>query len=818
MPHLSQKRSETMTSKITFALIISSAVCQGLEGQTLAPSQGITQPGMKVGPVNGSYALSEFETINVFNGKLNAAFPLLNIGGRGDAGYVMTVAVDYANWQVIPVNTRVDSPLSVQEGWQEVPEAGLSPGYLLRKSIGRIDQCASESRSPQILDTYTTYVLSRPGGGTMEFFPRDNPNPQRWNVCVTNEAGFQRGSIFITKDGSAATLVLTTPVVENSNGASQDGYKSGGDPTGYVAFKNGVHYNMKQGEVSWIVDRNGNEILLDYYPPDSTPRSVILNIASSVAQSLDVNLPATIGSSVITNLAQMTAWRVETRLHGFQLPAAGSSSVIYSSKGGLGPQLVLSNGNLAAILTEPGATAGCSLALSGHSDVVVRLQRDTFGQYGLQAWDYANPSASPPFATGTCPIGQSPSIDVSGLMSIGSDATRTGNALYRGRIAYVRLYATSTTAPAQPTEHLSGAALDYSFDGILAQDIGHDTANLQELTAYGSPTNEFSPGELGSGTGLLQRVTDSLGRAVDVSLPQETPVGSGSFVQTVSFKGFDNGQRTITIHSGPMTTTPATIGDMFGTLYTNAAQQYNKTRISTVQLPDGRSYGFTYNGCGEVFSVSLPTGSKMQYDWGGLAAGGTGLCLGAQPSPAGPIHRQVTERRLYTKTGSLESKTVYSRAAFTCTSNCGAAPTSNTAVGVRIQDTASVDVRIERHLFQGVPTSWRDVFQFPSWREGKEYRGEVRKTLWTTLGSESDTGTDFQSTAQTWKQYSATGSIEPAYDTAEDRPRVTRITTKLSEGGTTVMKHQRFQYNEYNNQIDSSESAWLSAPVPATRT
>src|SRR5258708_20443983 len=154
MPHLSQKRSETMTSKITFALIISSAVCQGLEGQTLAPSQGITQPGMKVGPVNGSYALSEFETINVFNGKLNAAFPLLNIGGRGEAGYVMTLAVDYANWQVVPHDTSNSPPVDVEERWQEVPEAGLSPAYLLRSSISATSPCTRPPQHPPLSLTY----------------------------------------------------------------------------------------------------------------------------------------------------------------------------------------------------------------------------------------------------------------------------------------------------------------------------------------------------------------------------------------------------------------------------------------------------------------------------------------------------------------------------------------------------------------------------------------------------------------------------------------------------------------------------------------
>src|SRR5437588_12471304 len=49
-------------------------------------TQGFTPAAIAPGSPAGSYALSGFDTVNLFNGKVNVRLPLLDIGGRGEAG------------------------------------------------------------------------------------------------------------------------------------------------------------------------------------------------------------------------------------------------------------------------------------------------------------------------------------------------------------------------------------------------------------------------------------------------------------------------------------------------------------------------------------------------------------------------------------------------------------------------------------------------------------------------------------------------------------------------------------------------------------
>src|SRR5262245_48258368 len=63
----------------------------GLYAQTQGVSSldGITPEGLRPGSPAGSYALSGLDTINLYNGSANIRIPLLQIGGRGEAGYTM---------------------------------------------------------------------------------------------------------------------------------------------------------------------------------------------------------------------------------------------------------------------------------------------------------------------------------------------------------------------------------------------------------------------------------------------------------------------------------------------------------------------------------------------------------------------------------------------------------------------------------------------------------------------------------------------------------------------------------------------------------
>ena len=53
-----------------------------------------TPLGLSAGSPEGSYALSGFENINLYNGNLNFSLPALHVGGRGHAGYAAQVPID----------------------------------------------------------------------------------------------------------------------------------------------------------------------------------------------------------------------------------------------------------------------------------------------------------------------------------------------------------------------------------------------------------------------------------------------------------------------------------------------------------------------------------------------------------------------------------------------------------------------------------------------------------------------------------------------------------------------------------------------------
>jgi hypothetical protein len=57
---------------------------------TSGPADAATPAALEPGAPAGSYSLAGFEHINRFNGHLSISLPLVNIGGRGNAGFTCT--------------------------------------------------------------------------------------------------------------------------------------------------------------------------------------------------------------------------------------------------------------------------------------------------------------------------------------------------------------------------------------------------------------------------------------------------------------------------------------------------------------------------------------------------------------------------------------------------------------------------------------------------------------------------------------------------------------------------------------------------------
>ena len=71
------------------------------------PQYGAANPDIRMGQAPGTHWYHSHKhgstSINLFNGKANFGFPLLELGGRGEAGFTMTLPVESTNWQVIEI-------------------------------------------------------------------------------------------------------------------------------------------------------------------------------------------------------------------------------------------------------------------------------------------------------------------------------------------------------------------------------------------------------------------------------------------------------------------------------------------------------------------------------------------------------------------------------------------------------------------------------------------------------------------------------------------------------------------------------------------
>jgi RHS repeat-associated protein len=222
-------------------------------------TDGTTPLGLSPGAPVGSYPLSDFDNVNLFNGNLNFSMPLAKIGGRGSATYPITLRIDQ-KWQVRKEPYDGQPPINyyyAQPGWWT--DLGWSPVY----SMGRMEVRQGGSRTYVIgpgcgyvhQTTLTRLTFSAPDG--TEFELRDQAtNGQPAPAMCTN---YNRGTVFVTADGSAATFISDADITDYPYDNPADISVSG-----YLTLRDGTRYRIVNGDVSWIRDRNGNKLTLTY--------------------------------------------------------------------------------------------------------------------------------------------------------------------------------------------------------------------------------------------------------------------------------------------------------------------------------------------------------------------------------------------------------------------------------------------------------------------------------------------------------------------------------------------------------------------------
>jgi YD repeat-containing protein len=271
------------------SLIISSSLLLFAFASAFAQQQttdGTTPLGLTPGAPAGSYPLSNLEDVNLFNGTLNFSMPLFKVDGRGDAAYSLMLRVDH-KWLVQKEQYDGQPPINIytpQPGWWT--DIGWASIY----SVGRMETRQGGSRDWVIAsgcgyvhrETLTRLTFIAPDGTEYEL--RDQAT--NGQPVLAGCTAYNRGTVFVTADGTAATFISDTNIFDYQ-------YDNPGDipPSGYMMLKNGTRYRVDGGKVSWMRDRNGNKLTFTY---DNYQR--MTSVTDSLNRQVTINYDAGSGA------------------------------------------------------------------------------------------------------------------------------------------------------------------------------------------------------------------------------------------------------------------------------------------------------------------------------------------------------------------------------------------------------------------------------------------------------------------------------------------------------------------------------------------
>ena len=227
---------------------------------------GSTPLALTPGVPAGSYAISDIDTVNLFNGRVNVHIPLGGESGRGGAKSAANLTWDApVGWHVVTwYGDQGAGPYYYAEQDAAAQDAFTTNGvhtggmYIHAKSAGEganfCDVGGSGYNYYQYGTTITRLWWVDENGTEHEMRDRAwEGQPRPTGNCWENW-GPSRGTIWDSVDGSGATYI--------SDAAIRDGfvvgneYPSGGGAGGWLLLKDGRRYRLGTNE--GLRDRNGN--------------------------------------------------------------------------------------------------------------------------------------------------------------------------------------------------------------------------------------------------------------------------------------------------------------------------------------------------------------------------------------------------------------------------------------------------------------------------------------------------------------------------------------------------------------------------------
>jgi hypothetical protein len=230
--------------------------------------------GTAAGAPAGSYALSGFENVNLFNGKLDFHLPMVQVGGRGDVGYTVNLNIE-ASWHINRV-TQPDTHFDNPEDYDWGMNSGYGPGIMFGQAYTSYYPLPCDPANWNLSETVTTLTrltFKTQEGTAYEFVDQASYGSLQdvYTYCGHNlpGQGYNRGKIFVTTDGSGMTFISDVNIFDfNLNTASPFSV------SGVLFMSNGTRYRIDNGAVQWIQDRNGNRIEFSYGDGISQPHGL----------------------------------------------------------------------------------------------------------------------------------------------------------------------------------------------------------------------------------------------------------------------------------------------------------------------------------------------------------------------------------------------------------------------------------------------------------------------------------------------------------------------------------------------------------------
>jgi len=279
-------------------LLMMFSIASSAQTVTKAGTDQMTPSNLAAGTPAGSYALSGFDSVSLFNGNLNFRLPLLVIGGRGGAGYTMMLSLNTKSWHVkrTSFNTNGNETnvtyTPTRNNWQSY-DVGYGPGILIGRRSGEgmrlVTNTACNTVHPTYEKTLTRLTFTGSDGTEFEFVDQltmGAPHTTQLSDCGQVD-GFSRGRVFVTTKGEAATFISDVEIKDQNPAALAASLYT--NASGYMLLRDGTRYRIDNALVSWIQDRNGNRITFPSYDANHRVTQIIDSLNRKVTISYDTS-------------------------------------------------------------------------------------------------------------------------------------------------------------------------------------------------------------------------------------------------------------------------------------------------------------------------------------------------------------------------------------------------------------------------------------------------------------------------------------------------------------------------------------------------